>query len=208
MSNPTVDGELPKAVFYDDMSPADQERFDAKHGIGLNDRKSTDEMLAKIEANTAATRHQIETLGPNSLKKTCNPTDAERTKSSGQILTQNSFTPFEHGRFACELAATRLSRDVICSKYSGVEYEAYLSGFDFEQREFEKSKSEFHECTLPAVGSAIKVRADGVNIHGLVTGNSEKDGKPIIDYLGPCMLSNGQLSKPTMRWAWVDQLID
>jgi hypothetical protein len=60
---------------------------------------------------------------------------------------------------------------------------------------------------LPPIRTQIKVRADGTEIDGKVIGHSEKDGKPIIDYLGPCKLSSGQLSKPTTRWAWVDQLI-
>lgn len=64
------------------------------------------------------------------------------------------------------------------------------------------------QSSLPPIGSSIKVRADGVEVDGTVTGHSEKDGKAIIDYLGPCKLSSGQLSKPTTRWAWVDQLID
>lgn len=61
---------------------------------------------------------------------------------------------------------------------------------------------------LPPIGSSIRVRTDGEEIDGTVTGYSEKDGKPIVDYLGPCRLSSGQLSVPTTRWAWVDQLID
>ena len=60
---------------------------------------------------------------------------------------------------------------------------------------------------LHPIGSTIKVRADGVVIDGIVTGHSEKDGKPIIDYFGKCMLSNGKLSQPTTRWAWLAQLI-
>ena len=64
------------------------------------------------------------------------------------------------------------------------------------------------EIALPPIGAQIKVRADGIEVDGTVIGHDEKDGKPIIDYLGSCKLASGQLSQPTTRWAWVSQLVD
>lgn len=60
---------------------------------------------------------------------------------------------------------------------------------------------------LPPVGSTIQVRAEGTVIDGTVIGHSEKDGMPIIDYLGPVKMSNGEMSNPTSRWAWPEQLV-
>lgn len=63
-------------------------------------------------------------------------------------------------------------------------------------------------CNMPIIGSSIKVRSiSGAEVDGVVTGHSEKDGKPIIDFLGSITLRSGQMSEPTPQWAWVDQII-
>jgi len=60
---------------------------------------------------------------------------------------------------------------------------------------------------LPPIGAAIQIRVESMAINGIVIGYDTKDGRSIVDYEGPCLLSNGQMSKPTRRWAWIDQIL-
>lgn len=59
---------------------------------------------------------------------------------------------------------------------------------------------------LPPIDAQIKVRVGDEDIDGVVIGHDDKDGKPIVDYLGPHRLSNGDMSEPSTRWAWHDQV--
>lgn len=59
----------------------------------------------------------------------------------------------------------------------------------------------------PAIGSEIHVhQIDGSITAGIVMGYGTKDGKQTIEYLGHHKLSS-QLSEPSSRWAWPDQLV-
>jgi hypothetical protein len=63
------------------------------------------------------------------------------------------------------------------------------------------------QTNLPAVGSRIKVWTDGAQREGRVTGHSQKDGKPIVDFIGQIKLSSGKLSQSTTLWCWPEQIL-
>ena len=56
------------------------------------------------------------------------------------------------------------------------------------------------------VGKRISVRVGDDDIPGTVISHDEKDGKPIVDYMGAHRLEDGSFSQPSQRWAWMNQI--
>ncbi len=63
MQATTEDG-LPRVLPYVEMTLAQRAAFDGRQGIEPGARHRSDDAIARIEAQTTATRRQIETFGP------------------------------------------------------------------------------------------------------------------------------------------------
>lgn len=55
-------------------------------------------------------------------------------------------------------------------------------------------------------GQRLSVRVGNDDIPGTVIGQDEKDGKPIVKYIGSHRLADGTFSVPSTRWAWMNQI--